>query len=280
MASTFTGFPSNTPVAAPTCVRHFRPYPAYGTFVDVNGVTGCAALLAHLFLISRLFWFCFSFTAAPLLSLSSLSLLFRFSFTADALLSSLLASSFSPAGSAAPNCQAAANSSLYYGSATVFPGANGACYTNASSPACATCAAAANAPSAYNVRAPLPRAAAPQRVFSPPLLRRAADASPPSLQSCQYLSPLSCHATFSGLVPNTKYSFTIASTVTGGSAPGAYLTSAAEIAGGAFSFIAPALPSAAGANAGYPLKWVLMADVGQARDRRRDCCCCCCLVLL
>jgi hypothetical protein len=107
--------PTGTTVGSPTCLQYLRTYPTYGTANDVNGVTG-------------------------------------------------------PAGSASPNCMAqnvtasgaalaqtttvaAAVTTGYYGQATNFPGANGACYLNASSAACAACASSANANSGCELTA-------------------------------------------------------------------------------------------------------------------------------
>ena len=141
-----------------------------------------------------------------------------------------------PAGSAAPTCVSAPNLTASYGFTTALPGANGACYLNASSAACKTCAGLAN--------------------LYPP--------------GTFYVSPLLCHATFTGLAPKTAYNFTISSTVTSGGAAVVYTTSAAEVVGGAFSFISNAAPSTGNSvNPAYPLNWALVRDAAPARLRRR-----------
>lgn len=111
-----------------------------------------------------------------------------------------------PAGSAAPTCQAVVPAvPLYYNQPTAWPGADGSCFINASSAACASCSADSNA------GVPFP-----------------------------YVSPLICHATFVGLAPNTVIEYTISGVVDGV----AYTTSAKQIRGGLFSLKTPSTPDA------------------------------------
>lgn len=77
------------------------------------------------------------------------------------------------------------------------------------------------------------------------------------------MSPIICYATFAGLAPATKISFTITSTVTIGSAVTTYTTTPGVIAGGSYSFLTPSAPSSA-PNTGYPLSLAAMADAGQS----------------
>ena len=198
-ALTVTGGAATVTTTPSTCIQYLRTYQTWPAANDVNGVAG-------------------------------------------------------PAGSGAPNCiaanvtatgsapaqgttQAVTVNNAYYGQGTVLPGASGACYLNASSSACASCALAANANTGY-----------------------------------WYLSPLICHTYITGLAPAALYSYSITATVANTNVAntavpaGSYAMPAKTVNSTAttWSFTAPAAPSAAGApSPSYPLAWALMADVGQ-----------------
>lgn len=150
-----------------------------------------------------------------------------------------------PLGSAAPTCSSvAANGGMTVTAAgtypsNAFPGVNGGCAANASSAACASCAAGVLAYAGWN-----------------------------------YLSPVVCHGYLTNLVPGATYQFTIAtsvvSTATANAAipvgTTAYTTPSSTIAQGVstYNFNAPPPPSGPGSNQAvvYPYAAVLMADVG------------------
>lgn len=84
-----------------------------------------------------------------------------------------------------------------------------------------------------------------------------------------YTSPLICTAVFTGLVPNSAYSFTISSSVSISGAPATvYSTSGDVIRGGAFAFRSAGLPSG-GATSPYPVSWVVMAGAPPPAAARR-----------
>lgn len=80
-----------------------------------------------------------------------------------------------------------------------------------------------------------------------------------------------CHATFTSLAPNKRYDFTISSNVSVSGVNTSYITSAAQVAGGRYSFISTAIPSGRfndGYNPSYPLHYVLARRMGWGRKHR------------